>query len=337
MIVFSVAYGEFYIRNLFDRCLPSLLNRAPTYLADEPVSIAVFTLAEFVPLAQEWMNGCTALKPYREAGRCDILAFGAKDTTKFSGAVISAAILEQAIVHCLRRGESWAHAVPDLVYSVNALETCWALHKVTGKVVAIFNGRVNAVDRGGAPFATEDYLNASLEMSDFFFSHMGKSWREHCVATLGEVKGSSVGQLAVDTPVLRSVFTTAPNPFVGRFEPEDLYGFPRPQGFGHWDHAWKDTLERRHRLIVQTNLDAAMSIEPATDKDDRKFEFKHLLSKWQEAGLQEDGNPAIGRKLKFRAPGIHCFTTSPRRNTKPQGDGAALDSSYQASSSSSRS
>jgi hypothetical protein len=313
MIVFSVAFGKTYLANLFERCLPSLIGGKPTYLGDEPIRVAIFTLTEFIPFVQEHLGRSALLSPYIDSNRCDVFAYEIEEKEKHSTAVLSGGILEKAIIQCLRRGESWAHAVPDLVYAANALETCWALHKITGKVVAIFNGRVNAEERGTA-FTTEDYLRATAGMPNFFFGHMTKAWREHYVTTLGDVKGSNPGELVVDSPALRAVFATAVNPFVGRFEPEDRYAFPRPQGFGHWDHSWKDTLERTHRLVVQTDLDAAMSIEPATQKDIGKFERQRSLSEILEDTLRQHGSPEIARRLKFGAPGMHYFTTATMKN-----------------------
>lgn len=307
MIIFSVAYGEAYISQLCNRCLPSLLSKHGMDVAGEPIRLAIFTLKKDFNFLVVNLSASETLQKFVAANRVDIASIEEPQTP---GGMTSAAMLVQGIYHCIDRNESWVHAVPDLVYSSTALETCWALHKVTGKVVAMFNGRLKALQSDDTPFTDEAYLRSADDMPRFFFKNMIDAWHAYRVTTLDALNGAQPGRLVVDAPSARLVFETAVNPFVGRFEPEDMFAFQPPDNFGAWDHAWKDTLERQNRLVVLTNLDLGMSIEPVADGGIGKTVFEGIRTAFVKRAMPPL-NADVARKVKFGAPGMHCFTAEP--------------------------
>jgi hypothetical protein len=283
MIVFSIAFGARYVNRLFARCLPSLLA-APR---PAPVSLLIVTEAAY---ADEVKARADALVADPIILALDIA--GTNDTT-----VKSTLMLNHAVRHCLEADDVFAFAVPDLVYQRGTLASCHALHQLTGKTVAIFNGRV------GEDLSDADLRGAAAAggLADLFFAHMSPQWRRNTTTTTAAA-GELPGHLAVDTPDLRGVFCAVPNPFLGRFAEEDCYRLTA--SFRAWDHDWRAALQNTGRLIAHTDLDAAMSVEPSAEKPMYGF-LPHI------AAQLETVPEAARRTYKFSEP-AQLFTTRTR-------------------------
>jgi hypothetical protein len=167
-------------------------------------------------------------------------------------------LLTCATAFCRERDEIFAFAVPDLVFSAGALASSYRLHRFTGKTVALFNGRI-ASDLTDAQLLAE----AAGRLDWTFFRCMNPQWRSNRTTQLGRLCGTLPGHLIIDEPGRpRSIFCSCPNPFLGRFTAADVAELGH--SFSAWDHEWRVMLEREGRLIVQTALDVAMSVEIET-------------------------------------------------------------------------
>ncbi len=201
---------------------------------------------------------------------------------------------------------------PDIVYSAGIIDSCYELHSLTGRVVALFNGRVGP-QPGEPPFAADALLGVSRsarDMVDFFFNHMNATWRENTTTDTKQIKGADPGHLVFQSERRRLIFFPTPNPFLGRFKPADLIAFSGRQGFTAWDHAWTDTLRATDRLLVQTDLDAGLGLEAGVWRHTSPVEFKlpkafHRLS--EQYGQSEQD--AL-RDFKFGSAPCYCFTST---------------------------
>lgn len=272
MIVFSVAFGEKYIRHLFERCLPSLLRSE----VDEPLSLLVFTTPESNQYFPEYMDA-----PYmaRFGDRIETVV------TKYERApgvsqsevarILSGEMLHRAVLTCFERDEIFVHAVPDLVYSPTALSCSLTLHKLTDRNVAIFNGGVMPGE------ITSLSADATV---DYFFDHMNASWAEHATDDATKVPGFLIGHLVFTKPGQRTVFCASPNPFLGRFNATDVLTLSGISAIRTWDHAWLDNLSNQGRLIVEPDLHRAMSLETEYPALDAKSGQRYLVERWRKNG-----------------------------------------------------
>lgn len=314
MIVFSIAFGKPYIDKLFDRCLPSLFSESrPPRLENKKISFFFFTLVS----SAEYLKSRAANSRFsREFGGIAIVPADIRSVDNLPVSADSepprqtaGTLLQAAIQTCIKMDEVFVHAVPDLVYTPHAIETAHNLHKLTGKVVAIFNGRVKPTN--GVNFTTETLLRAgSSEKScvDFFFRHMNPWWQANTTTSLDRIAGTDAGHLAVNAEASRMIFCAAPNPFLGTFLPSDLPVFSHVNGMSCWDQSWRKQLIYTNRLLVQTNLDAGMSIEP---EDHDQIKKNGAPPKEVERSIQMVGDsPILRRQLKFDGDTTSLFTTS---------------------------
>lgn len=249
MIVFSVAFGEPYVSRLFTRCLPSLFANGADLA--EPVRVLLVTAEEDGKDVACRAEACAALEDIA----VEVISID------FPPAIPIAerkdALLARAVRYCLEADESFAFAVPDLVYSKETLATAWHLHRLTGKTIATFNGRVHG------DMLDEDLVaHARTDLAVLFFAYMNPVWAAQRTDDPDKIRGEQPGHLIADGPGYRAVFCPAPNPFLGKFTPADaalLWA-----DFKHWDHEWRETLARENRLLVIQNLDVAMTVEPET-------------------------------------------------------------------------
>src|SRR5262249_2812027 len=138
----------------------------------------------------------------------------------------------------------------------------WSLHRLTGKVVSIFNGRVSLDDSD--PEAFRDVLSDALSrpqgVLELFNSNMIDQWRARSTDNPDVIPVDQSGSLLYKDGDMTYIFSGAPNPFMGTFTEADLVYFASTR-FTVWDHDWQDRLFDMRRLLVQTNLDRGMSIE----------------------------------------------------------------------------
>ena len=311
MIIFTIAFGEAYIKSFFELCLPSLVGPdRPLKLQGEKVSLRVVTLARDAELVGKYTNS-PAVRYFSTLGpiHVDSVTIPA-DTT--DPQVVSTSLLVHAVTKCIEANEVFVHAVPDVVYTAGLIDTCYELHSLTGRVIGLFNGRVGR-SPGEPEFTPQTLLDVSKSgrsMVDFFFEHMHATWRENVATDPKQVKGTDRGHVVFQSDRRRMIFFPTPNPFLGKFAPADLIPFSGRQGFTAWDHAWTDSLVAKDRLLVQTDLDAGFGLEAGSWRKDGSQEFKlprafHRLSEQQGLSAQE----AL-RDYKFGHMPCYCFTST---------------------------
>ena len=313
MIIFTIAFGEAYIKSFFELCLPSLVGPdRPLKLNGEKVSLRIVTLARDAESVSKYANS-PAVRYFSTLGpiHVDSVSVGTEAGAE-DPQVISASLLLHAMTKCIEAQEVFVHAVPDVVYAAGLIDTCYELHCLTGRVIGLFNGRVGRSPDEPA-FTPETLLNVSKsprDMVDFFFDHMHATWRENVTTNPKEIKGTDRGHVVFQSDRRRVIFFPTPNPFLGKFTPADLIPFSGRQGFSAWDHAWTDILIAKDRLLVQTDLDAGFGLEAGSWRKDGSKDFKlprafHRLSEQQGLSAQE----AL-RDYKFGDVHCYCFTST---------------------------
>jgi hypothetical protein len=148
-------------------------------------------------------------------------------------------------------------------------------------------------------------------MVDFFFEHKNEYWQAHMTSDLNHVAGTISGHLIYKGADRRMIFCSNPNPFMGRFQPRDLLTFANKAGFNNWDNNWVSALEKHGRLLVQTNLDAGMSIEPEPANARDNINTRNQSDWFERAvSLANTDEAALRRDFKFNETHCFCFTTS---------------------------
>jgi hypothetical protein len=322
MIVMPIAFGRRYIDAFFDLCLPSLMtpNNFPV-LCDEPLTLFFCTTESFVPYLRQRIR----TSDYRDIfeGRVNI-HFIAFEPVESDDALerankqrkVSFALLIQAIKFCLARDESFVFPSPDNLYSDGIIESNWELHRLTGKIVGNFPGRVE--DAPGGNDYYRELIKCPSGVKDYFFSHPEERWFDHVTNDPDQLPGETVGHQVLNGRRAVHIFAH-PCPFMGKFAPEDLFKFLEVGVFAAWDHEWLTFLTEKRRMLVQTNLDLGMSIEPWSDgqgqdpaaktrrvERDIRERREHFL------GKDADAFDVIGevRKQRFGNSLSHfCFST----------------------------
>ena len=263
MFIFSIIFGERYIDQFFDGCLPSLMEaqNIPRVAKSEEITIILGTTERYKAHIDRRIDAfregdlqfrllCISDDDYRD-GEGNLSSSAAKK--------VAANLLSRIVWICLREEQVFCHAVPDLVYSAGALGTSYDLHRLTGKVAAIFNGRIVLDTKAG--HAQADLLAGCRNLKSFFLENMDPLWRSWITEDPGNLPGDIFGHQIFRSGDTVHIFCTKTNPFVGRFTEEDLAFFSTYYYFGAWDHLWPETLLSHQRLFTQTNLDMAMSVE----------------------------------------------------------------------------
>ena len=318
LILFTIAYGERYIRRFFDFCLPSLLTpgNLPSIRNESP-ELWVLTLTSDLPLVSQLLASPQVKSVFGDRaegmGLNIDLASDAARMPDFSTALMSN-FLCRLIDICLKKDKSFFLAPPDLIYSDNVISTCWPLHRLTGKVVAIFNGRISPSD--GAPPLTADQISQVTArphgIRELFFSNMASYWRDWTTTDPDLIpEHAATGHLVFETAAHTSVFCGNPNPTIGKFTQRDLIYFSTGVGIGAWDHAWLDSLFQEGRLLLQTNLDLCMSIEIDDRSSAAVMGLRTLTEKFGVADLD------VRRAHKFSGPFAHVAFTSCRAGRAP--------------------
>ncbi len=267
MIVLTIVHGDAYIDRYFRFSLPSLLtpNNLPA-ITQEKLSLCIVTIEEDLPKIQKRLS-------YMDVS--DVFGTNIKVLTdnrpppsdwprigrnRFQ----TNTLLVKGVRECLEQDERFFFAVPDTVYGDGMVKTCYELHRLTGKVVAPFNGRV-APRNAHESFSTDELLNAAYERwgaHDFFFAHMNRLWRKALTTDAARIEGYTPGHLIYDANGMRFVFCCNPSPSLGKFTADDVAVIKAPmRGMRTWDSAWLNHLIAQQRFIVQTNLELGLSIE----------------------------------------------------------------------------
>ncbi len=319
MIVFTVAFGESYIRKLFERSLPSLMGpRGLPSVQGENVKLVIYTFNDSMPLINSYL-GREELRFFNKAGNLQVIAMNAKQpgdaqaAPKTQGRSIASSLLAHAVAEVARSNEIFFHLSPDIVYGDGVVDSCYQLHKLTGRNVVVFNGRV-APAHGMLELATAALLQAartSSDLAEYFFQNMNFKWRLHATQDPSRIPGPTAGNLIYQSSAMRLIFCSTPNPVLGKFNTADVSVLSDSDCMHSWDHYWVDFLAANNRLMVQTNLNNGMSIEPEPAFKDEKHFLESQLDGVARAGtllgIQEQ---ELRRHRKFNGPHNFCFTST---------------------------
>lgn len=284
MIVFAIAFGQKYIDALAATCLPSLFGET-NYKGSikEPIELLVYTTRAW---AAEVERALSTVDPgvMHHFSLAKVVTGNVPTETPY---VTAARLLILAIERC--GTQTFAVAVPDLIYAANTLENCYKLHKITGKVVAIFDGRVRPdVD-------PKECLGASSgNLTQFFLKHCDDMWRAHTTSDLDAPPGPKPGHMIFKDAGQCWVFVPRVTPFVGEFMPID--SLILKDSIGSWDHGWADFLELNNRMLVQTSLLEGFAIEPSP---------KNFIA--LDIDLRSSDENVL-RQFKFQSSRVYCFT-----------------------------
>ena len=216
---------------------------------------------------------------------------------------------------CVDRNEVFVHLVPDLVYSPGVLSTCYKLHALTGRVVATFNAR--CAPKEDEPALSDDEMmeagTSTREMLRFFLKHRTYYWHDNETSDIRAIPGNLKGYLLYTDPGRVIIFTNNPNPMLGKFQRSDITAFANKASLNNWDNDWKDQLVVQNRLLVQSNLDAGMSIEdaPRERRLSDTFSVKTIREQYDRAIRNTAGDDReMRREGKFSGVPGWCFIGS---------------------------
>lgn len=293
--------------------LPSINGQQP--------ELCFLTLAEDVELVKPYLSTQTVKSAFGE--RIHILPLGINRSSEISqtpefNSVVTTNLLCRAVDFCIKKDKSFFMAVPDLIYSDHTVQACYNLHRLTGKVVSIFNGRVQLPPdhRPLQEHQFQQILGLPFGVRNCFFTNMNEEWRQWMTTDPNVVPGYEMGHTIFSTDRFVHVFFRNPNPTVGKFTKDDLFYFATGQSMVSWDRPWQDILFKSGRVFIQTNLDICMSIEA----DDRSA--TQMSPNWASSNLPKEdialkliekftGNDVeVRRRHKFSDRyGHFCFTS----------------------------
>jgi hypothetical protein len=324
MILLAMVYGDKYINSFFDRCLPSLMtqNNLPA-IAPEPLTLFICTLESSLSTVRQRFRSSEFRSIFENRVGFHSIPFEPNEADSPVERVqrqrkVTYSLLVRGMRFCLDRGETFLMVSPDVMYADGTVQSNWELHRLTGKVVANFNGRMAPID-GGSEYYLE-MMKRQFGVKEMFFAHSEERWLDLITSEPDYLPGAEQGQQVFKGPRVVHIFGNA-NPLMGKFQPEDYIFFLKTGLFNSWDHEWLDFLERKQRILVQTNLDVGMSVEPW---DGGTREFAHEMAKTRNAlrSITERQEHFVGKdpgnidvleeERKFRFGGQlsnFCFST----------------------------
>jgi hypothetical protein len=283
MILFCVTYGTRFIDMFFDRGILSLMNSGnKNFLEREDNILFISTISDDVNYVREKLDSSGVRKIFGDRIRIHHIPYTrSQDAHEESQRrkKLSYALLMRAMIFCYEQDQPFFHISPDLIYSSDILEIFWDLHQLTGKIVANFNGRVSPL-----PVGTD--VQASIlahpdGVKRHFLEHMDPLWLAWNASGPDYNSGENKGHQIIKGKRSFHVFTSAPNPLMGRIQERDLFFFAERGTFGIWDHQWVERLREQHRLLIQTNLDLCMTIEPWASEETMTTTVNEILEKEQ--------------------------------------------------------
>jgi hypothetical protein len=317
MIVFTIAYGQSYIDKFFDLCLPSLMTpgNLPAIACNKP-DFLFLTHSGDEQYARERITQSVLNEIFGKrisVASLPHLQAQTVDESLRHGNLLGLSLLTLAMNHCIQNNRSFLFAVPDLIYADGTVKSCDQLHRLTGKVVATFNGRVK-LQHDYKSLTVQEILQIQQRdggLARFFFENLSQEWKNHLTHSLDHVCGDAAGHLIYDDGSRCYLFCSSPNPLVGKFVANDIFAFFQNPRFVAWDHEWCSSLLNGGRLVVQTDLDRAMSIE--IDDEDQLRKNKSRVGKGsltQIAGKFEILDMNSLRNFKFDTPFSSLYFTS---------------------------
>jgi len=178
MILFSIVYGKKYIDFLIDRAIPSLMTpRNKLFLEKTDNILYIATISEDVPYIRKQLRSLDLEKVFGDRIRIHHIPYIASKNDHEEPQrqnKLSYALLMRAMRFCYEQNQPFFFIPPDTIFSEELLEICWDLHQVTGKIVAVFNGRVSPLPE------TTNVNNSILARPDgvkrYFLENMDTCW-----------------------------------------------------------------------------------------------------------------------------------------------------------------
>jgi hypothetical protein len=266
MFVITVAFGKAYIDRFFSLALYSLMNEdnLPA-IHGETLTLLVATVDEDVPLVREWFETKNVRAVFGSNVECISLCknrLRAESGDHLLAPRIGYHLVMEMAHAVMKTGESFMFCFSDNIYARGSASTAWSLHKLTGKIVTQFNGRV--VARENDPDFYQSCIAERYGVMNTFLSDKTPNW--HAISTSNQealnLTDYSQKMIVNDDSVY--IFSSVHSPFVGKFQPEDIAILLEGGMLGAWDHIWGAYLTRTNRMMPQTNLNLGMSIEPDT-------------------------------------------------------------------------
>lgn len=239
--------------------MPSLMTRGNLGRFDkDDVSMVVGTLETDIEYIKDKFNN-SALKKMVKG--LDLLALPKTSISKEAkNAEIQTLLIRQIVTYFVRHNFIFFHAPSDCVFADETMYNHWCLHRMSGKVVAIFNGRTREVSADNAVYL--DIIRTKSGVKNFFMRNYSREWDAWRSDHPSHVAGARVGHAIFQEPDRAHIFCNMPSVSVGRFNENDLQHFVLEGTVASLDNDWLQLLVRQNRLLVQTNLDMGMSIEP---------------------------------------------------------------------------
>jgi hypothetical protein len=325
MIVFTIVFGKEFIDEFFELCLASLLtdNNIPAIQDTDP-TLLIATVAHDAAYIRERLRDERVRAVFGSRIELIWVKINASEQEQADVAAknnrrIVYDLLMRSVAFCLNKKMPFLYAVSDLIYSDGAVKSAWALYQLTGKVVAIYNGRVE-MHPDGIPYYVDRLADVN-GIRDIFINEMSAPVRTLVTDDPTRAFGSQLGnEVYLDSGRLM-VFASRPNPFLGRFASVDLVHLTEAGRFGAWDHTWGPYLFDNNRLFVQTNLDLGMSIEPDTPEkaatDFEKITERERMHQrrrdwfWQMVDDEDENKEEILRHYQLSAPmNVFCFSSA---------------------------
>jgi hypothetical protein len=259
LCIFSIAYGKSHIDKLFDRCVPSLITAGNLGRFErENVSIVIGTLGGDREYIRERFSASEITNFVRNMDTLAIPESGL--SAKHTNRMIQTILLRRIMAYFIKRGLVFFYAPSDCVFADGTIYNNWCLHKITGKIIASFNGRTREISQDNIRYL--DIINTKNGVKKFFMENYSHEWAAWCSMDPCEIAGTRIGHAIYREADRAHIFCNMPAPSTGRFTPEDLQYFILDASMQAFDNSWQQKLARCNRLLVQTNLDMGMSIEP---------------------------------------------------------------------------
>jgi hypothetical protein len=266
MILYSIVFGKDFIDKFFDICLPSLMTENNIPSLNEKITLLIPTVKSDLEYVKVKIQNTKIAGFFGD--RINIVALDAEVENAGQvpqgrvANVFAFQLLLRVIALCIERQESFLFASPDCIYSDGVVGSAWELHKITGKVVSIFCGRVSLNPQGAAYY--NNLIRTPNGVRDEFLRSMALLWSNMATDDATNAGVDILGHYMYRDANKVMILTDHPNPFLGRFTPEDLDFFLEAGELRPWDNGWEELLLRQGRLVVQTNLDVGMMIETDT-------------------------------------------------------------------------
>jgi hypothetical protein len=268
MISYVALFGKTHIDTFFECCLHSLMS--PGNLpAIEGVDLflLIATIKEDELYIKEKLEEYkTQLNLFKNVKVLPYIVFDIKTNELYLNKDHVNSLIYNLFINCIKI--CYKSRMPflfigaDQIFTDGTIGSSWDLYKATGKVVAVLNFRIERSDKSLEYY--RNLVNFSFDLKRELLENITFS-RYRSMADFEDrqtnfpISNGDYGVISGDHLML---FTSTPNPMIGRFQGDDLQFFAEHPRFNVWDYRWVRYLYESNRLVVQTNADIALTVEP---------------------------------------------------------------------------